>query len=85
MYIYIAVSQYRSNILKHFFDLLDLYCPTGEKPSNIPYTYINSLNQSSSIDHFCLNSEVKGRIKAINVLDDGDNLSDHLPIVMDIV
>ena len=80
----IGNGDIRDDILKHFFDLLGLFCPTGERPTNIPYTYINSLNQTSLIDHFCLNSEIKSKIKAISALDDGDNLSDHLPIIMSI-
>ena len=74
----------RDTLLIDFKSLLNLYCPTVDSHHNIHYTFINSQNQKSFIDHFFVNSEFSNKIRNINSLDDGDNLSDHNPIILEI-
>ena len=51
---------------------------------NIPYTFINSLNQTSVIDHFIVDSDIVDKAYKLNVLEEGDNLSDHCPVVLEV-
>ena len=52
--------------------------------SNIKYTFCNSRSQKSLIDHFCISNNINNNIKSLNILDDGDNLSDHCPLLLNI-
>ena len=74
----------RSRLLTEFLDLLQLYCPESCPSYDIQYTFINSQNQTSFIDHFLVNSELSSKINSFYSLDDGDNLSDHCPIIVEI-
>ena len=52
-------------------------------PSNTVTYHHKSLNQKKWIDHFLVSpSLIKNNLSNFDVLDDGDNLSDHFPILM---
>ena len=60
-------------ISNEFLDLIELNCITTKRAYNIPYTFINSQNQTSIIHHFCISFEISNKLI---ILDDGDNLSE---------
>ena len=76
-------SDLRNNNFLNFLIDLDLVCPTAIEPSH-SFTFINSLGNKSLIDHFCLDSSVVEMISDFDIISEGDNLSDHLPVMMEI-
>ena len=55
----------------------------GDGPAINHYTYIHeSLNQQKWNDHFIISSSLLSTTKSLKILDEGDNPSDHLPILM---
>ena len=74
----------RSKLLTEFKDTLHLYCPESHPFHNVQYTYINTQNQTSFIDHFFVNYDLSSKVTSFYSLDDGDNLSDHCPIIIEI-
>ena len=76
--------DFRTDIFKEFLNLMELDCPTTESSHNILYTFINSQNHTSLIDHFCISSDISSKIDKLYILDEGDNLSDHLPLILEL-
>jgi hypothetical protein len=72
------------------FDLMHKYklssCDSITNGVNgVQYTYRhNSLDHTKWNDHFMVSSTLLGSIKDSKILDDGDNTSDHLPIIFDL-
>ena len=53
--------------------------------SGPPYTYRHeSLDQKKLNDHFIVSNVLLNRVSDLRVLDDGDNASDHLPLLMNL-
>ena len=53
---------------------------------SLMYSYRHaSLNARSLIDHFLVSDSLKHNVSSIAILDDGDNISDHLPIIITFV
>ena len=75
----------RTGLFNEFVDAIDLFSPTADDSCSVKYTFINSQNQTSFIDHFCVSECIKNKVKNISSLDEGDNLSDHNPIILQIV
>ena len=48
--------------------------------NNTDFTYMSSNGARSTIDHFIFNENLYNCLLNFNVMSDGDNLSDHLPI-----
>ena len=48
--------------------------------SNVNFTFRNSLNQKSNIDHFLISQNLDDCVRELATSDDGDNLSHHLPV-----
>lgn len=68
---------------------LDLYCATNDFScctrnlnANNEYTYENSLGNKSFLDHFLIAENMINSVLNVRVLHDGDNLSDHCPVVL---
>ena len=80
----LSLNNARVDIFNEFINVSDLNCVTLEPHFDIQYTFINSLLHKSLIDHFCISSRIKSKLKSCFVLDDGDNLSDHLPLMIHI-
>ena len=76
-------NNLRGECFIDFLTLLDLICPTAFK-SETSYSFLNSQGDRSLIDHFCVSSGILKSIIDFQILSDGDNLSDHMPIVMSI-
>ena len=78
----ISRGDLRSEVFLDFLNANCLLCPTLESKFNIHHTFINSLNQTSLIDHFCISSRIHNKLDNLLVYDEGDNLSDHCPLVL---
>ena len=76
-------TNLRNTYFLNFLVDLDLVCPTAFEP-NHSFTFINSIGNKSLIDHFCVSSTLVEVISDFNIISDGDNLSDHLPVIMEI-
>jgi exonuclease III len=74
-----ATSQ--SLELSSFVDEYDLYVCSQLPCSNVPYTFVNSNNSISTIDHFIVS---KNLVRYVNKYDINDNhlFSDHFPLCM---
>ena len=59
----IGSGMLRYNLLNDFSETVGLCCTTIDVPHDIPYTFINSLNQSSFIDHFFVTIKLRNKIK----------------------
>ena len=72
------------NLWTNFISKYDMKsCDDLVSDGNIGYTYIhNSLNHKKWNDHFLMSSSLVPSTSHHKILDDGDNLSDHLPIMM---
>ena len=75
----------------HTASLLDICrrecvkCVQGHPKCNIDYTYESMSNhQRSCIDHFVVSDDLYDSINYCNVLHDGDNLSDHDVVSMEL-
>jgi exonuclease III len=69
--------------LNEFIRSENVCCCAHLDCNNIDFTYCSKSNGTkSTLDHFLISSELKGRVISYNTLDDGDNLSDHSPILL---
>src|SRR3989442_3579489 len=70
------------NLFKHILDDFNLQCCDNlNQQLSINHTYRhNSLPNSSWIDHFLVSKELIDKHTCFDIIDDGSNLSDHLPI-----
>ena len=66
----------------HRPQLNSLYCPKSKPKYNFSYTFINGLNHTSMIDHFCVSSRTHDKLINLSIIDEGDNLFDHRPLVI---
>ena len=73
----------RHECFMDFLVELELICPAALE-SETSYTFLNSQGDKSLIDYFCISSGVLNKIKKYEVLSDGDNLSDHFPVMITI-
>ena len=80
----IAKADLRVSLFQEFIQSNGFLVPTLDPQYAIRYTFMNSLNQKSHIDHFCISSSLAGKVLACHTHDDGDNLSDHCPVVIEI-
>ena len=76
----LAVGDARVNILEEFLSLTDLKPLVKEVIYNIQYTFVNTQNHTSLIDHFFINPRLGFLVDAFRTISEGDNLSDHLPL-----
>ena len=68
-----------------FKDILSDYslicCDDKISNKNVGYTYVHeSLNQQSWLDHFVVTKKLDSLLSQCDIIDAGNNLSDHLPI-----
>ena len=75
------LNELRTDILKEFSNENDLVCLT-RNCQNVCYSFIDSRNNMTLIDHFFVNESFKKLLVDVFSIDEGDNLSDHLPIVL---
>ena len=75
----------RASMFYEFTDSNEFFIPSLERRFNIPYTFMNAINQRSLIDHFLVNSRINDRLSNCYIMEDGDNLSDHCPLVLKII
>ena len=68
-------------VLKHFITQEHLSCITLQMVSG-NYTLMDSHYNKSFLDHFLVSSNVD--CQNISVIHDGDNLSDHEPLIMEL-
>ena len=73
------------NLWREFMDKHDLVCSDRLFDGSENYTYIHeSLNQRKWNDHFLVSSSLLSTTSEHQIMDVGDNPSDHLPITMKI-
>lgn len=71
------------DIFNRFASDVDLVVCDNMDSNAVGYTYHHeSLGHKSFIDHFFVQRELLHRVNSFTILDDGANLSDHLPIVI---
>jgi exonuclease III len=71
------------DVFSSFANDLDLTCCDSMDLENIGFTYFHeTLGQKSFIDHFFVHREVQPLIRYFKIVEDGANLSDHLPITL---
>ena len=80
----LCLQDARADIFKEFSDLSQLNILTNNQIYNIQYTFSNSLNNKSLIDHFLINSRLMPAVSNLEVISEGDNLSDHLPLKLNL-
>ena len=78
----IGNNDSREHLFNEFLEVVELKCLTLDNRFDIPYTFINSLNQTSVIDHFIVDTDIVDKVHTLNVLEEGDNLSDHCPLIL---
>ena len=71
-----------TNLLNNFITLESLIC--SSMIYDIDFTYCSSNGAKSTIDHFILNENSFNDIADFRVLDEGNNMSDHCPILISI-
>ena len=72
-----------NNILSDFIDSLNLVPTHGRLSGILQETYRHAtLHASSLIDHFLVSSSLLDSVHSIQIIDDGCNVSDHIPLVM---
>lgn len=76
------VRSKNTNSLSEFVKDQRLFPCINHVLSKVAYTYENSFTKSKSlIDHFIITENLRGHIMKYHCLDEGDNLSDHIPVV----
>ena len=70
------------NLASQFLSNEDLLNLTTTINHNITYTYKSPNHHRSLIDHFFVNETVNNLVQSYYTIDDGRNLSDHLPIFL---
>ena len=78
----ISLNDVRAHSFADVLTSLKLDCLTIDSKFNINYTFMNSLNSKSLIDHFCVSKKIYESVISFAKCDDGDNLSDHLPLIL---
>ena len=79
----LSVSSSQFGILSNFLQELNLVAADALLPAPDLKSYRHATqNASSLIDHFFISTDLYSNISDVSILDDGDNLSDHLPVVM---
>ena len=72
-----------TNFLSDFIDSLQLAPTHGLLSGILQETYRHaSLQASSLIDHFLVSSSLLDSVTSLEIVDDGCNISDHVPLVM---
>ena len=75
-----------STVINAFMSVEHIVRPNNSKLSNIDYSYVNHhAGTCSIIDHFLVTPNLVECIKTLFVEHQGDNLSDHDPIFMELV
>ena len=65
----IAKADLRVSLFQEFVNANDFFVPTIDPKYDIKFTFMNSLNQKSLIDHFCISSSLGGRcFRAIHTM-----------------
>ena len=78
----ISLNDFRSSTFSDFLSGIKLECLSINPKFKINYTFVNSLNNKSLIDHFCVSQRINDSIISFIKYDEGDNLSDHLPLIL---
>ena len=73
-----------SNTLKSFLEVESLTCVNYDKCFGNNFTFVSTGGSKSFIDHIMVNDGLSEKYSNINVLYDGNNLSDHNPITFEI-
>ena len=75
----------RLNAVRSLLNDFGLVCCDDVDVSDVGYTFYNeTLGYKSYIDHIFISAEYKQCINSVEVVDNGCNLSDHLPVKMSI-
>tara|TARA_B110001454_G_scaffold153252_1_gene142574 strand:- start:178 stop:1323 length:1146 start_codon:yes stop_codon:yes gene_type:complete len=73
------------NLIRELMEKYNLRCCdalTATLSNNEAYTYHHeTLDQKKFNDHFLVTDYLYGQLKSVRILEDGDNTSDHLPII----
>ena len=80
----VSLNDVRAHTLFDFVTSMKFECLTLSPRFNIDYSFINSLNNKSLIDHLCVSKRIFESVISFVRCDDGDNLSDHLPLILKI-
>lgn len=78
----VSLGSLRASMLNEFIDSNEFLMPTLDPKYKILYTFLNSLNHRSLIDHFIFNSRINDCLVNCYSLEEGDNLSDHCPVII---
>jgi len=70
------LNSLTNNIFVNCDNLVDVAMPVTFLP--------NSDNAGTFIDHFCVTSSLRQTVEKSYIIDSGDNLSDHLPIFIEL-
>ena len=69
--------------LLEFLSELNMYCPVVDYP--VADTYQSKINgDTSTVDHFLISNTLYGNVPAYYSIAEGQNMSDHNPLFMDI-
>ncbi|ELU14772.1 hypothetical protein CAPTEDRAFT_209997 [Capitella teleta] len=82
------ISRVNSLHVQPLFDLCNRQCMqfcANSDISTVDYSYVNDFSAARSlIDHFLVSENVYDGIRRYGVRHDGDNLSDHCPILLEL-
>ena len=74
------------SIFQQVADELELEVCDHLNSASTDYTYFHeTLGQKSFIDHFFVHKELRNIVSYFKIIDDGANLSDHLPISITLI
>ena len=73
----------RGSVLKSFCSNFDLHLCVTNDVARIEFTYFNEFsNAKSVVDHFLISENLSEKLFHYECLQDGNNLSDHMPLMM---
>ena len=76
-------SSHNTQTLNEFIDNEELLQCDTLQYADIPYTFASKINGVRSyVDHSVVSDYIYGNINLYETMDDGDNLSDHLPVTI---
>ena len=79
-------SNFVFNVLTEFMVELNLCFIDNKLPAGATYSYLQeSTGKSSLIDHFIVSETLVADIKNLDIIESGINLSDRLPVIMELI
>ena len=77
-------SSRHTNLLTDFISTTELFSCLSHSSCNVHYTFCSRSSpvSKSVIDHFFVSDTIASVISSVHSVHDGDNLSDHVPVVL---